>query len=109
MYRDCESININDCSMANNIEYCYCSEDLCNNRWLPNGDDEDDSFEEGSGMFSSSTTTTTTTTTVPTATVFITTQVPRQNVAHCLNAELHFVLISAVQYFIRQYYYSEYI
>lgn len=94
--------------MANNIEYCYCSEDLCNGKLVPNGDDEDDSFEGGSGMFSipTTTTTTTTTTTVPTATVSITTQVPRHSAAQRLNAKLNVVLITAVQYFIRQYYYS---
>lgn len=92
--------------MANNIKYCYCSEDLCNGKLVPNGDDEDDSLEDGSGMFSIPTTSTTTTTTVPTATVSITTQVPRQSIAHCLNAKLHIVFITTVQYFIRQYYYS---
>lgn len=30
--RTCDSLPMNDCQTANGIEYCYCTEDLCNKK-----------------------------------------------------------------------------
>ncbi|KAG4069685.1 hypothetical protein HA402_014708 [Bradysia odoriphaga] len=32
--RTCEQLAINDCQTANGVEYCYCTEDLCNKRLI---------------------------------------------------------------------------
>lgn len=96
-FRDCESLNINDCSRANNIEYCYCSHDLCNGRWIPNADDEDDGIEEGSGSSVAPSTT------VRTATISVTTV---SSVPRLLKGEVQImILVLAAQYLLSQYYY----
>ncbi|XP_066147774.1 uncharacterized protein [Euwallacea fornicatus] len=40
--RSCEQIPLNDCKVANSIEYCFCTKDLCNkiNTLDDEGDDE---------------------------------------------------------------------
>lgn len=49
MIRACEKYAIEDCKMANNVEYCYCAAELCN-KFLPAFiDDEDLTDNEGSG------------------------------------------------------------
>lgn len=32
--RTCDVLSLNDCQTANGVEYCYCADDLCNNRKL---------------------------------------------------------------------------
>ncbi|CAH0562039.1 unnamed protein product [Brassicogethes aeneus] len=47
--RTCEKLKLNDCQTANNVEYCYCTKDLCNgDKLLETTDDED--ILEGSGV-----------------------------------------------------------
>lgn len=49
--RECAVIRMNDCKVANNVKYCYCAKDLCNN---VNFDDDmemdDEDMAEGSGF-----------------------------------------------------------
>lgn len=49
MTRSCEKFAIEDCKMANNVEYCYCSAELCNKFHPTFIDDEDLIGNEGSG------------------------------------------------------------
>lgn len=49
--RACESHRLHDCKMANAVEYCFCTSDLCNgdkHKYIGPLDDED--FTEGSGL-----------------------------------------------------------
>ncbi|CAH1377589.1 hypothetical protein MTP99_018989 [Tenebrio molitor] len=46
--RSCEDRKLRDCQTANNIQYCYCYENLCNGKTISFTDDED-LTEEGSG------------------------------------------------------------
>lgn len=56
--KSCNKYYINDCKTANNVTYCFCTTELCNNATIPSPnpsptDDEDldQSLEEGSGLF----------------------------------------------------------
>lgn len=45
--RSCASWYLSDCKEANNVEFCYCTQDLCN-FLTPFGDNEEgDSLGEG--------------------------------------------------------------
>ncbi|KAF5276673.1 hypothetical protein FQA39_LY06477 [Lamprigera yunnana] len=53
----CEDIHLNDCQLANNIQYCYCNRNLCNGntsikKSVTNspGLNDDEDFTEGSGF-----------------------------------------------------------
>lgn len=48
--RSCENIQLDDCKTANNIEYCYCSRDLCNDVFVVNNVSDDEDLFEGSGV-----------------------------------------------------------
>ncbi|XP_066256111.1 uncharacterized protein [Euwallacea similis] len=51
--RSCEQIPLNDCKVANSIEYCFCTKDLCNKiNTLDDEEGDDEHLEdsaEGSG------------------------------------------------------------
>ncbi|EFA11277.2 uncharacterized protein LOC103314647 isoform X1 [Tribolium castaneum] len=47
--RSCEEIGIRDCKTANNVQYCFCSENLCNGKTI-NFTDDEDLNDEGSGV-----------------------------------------------------------
>ncbi|XP_050312058.1 uncharacterized protein LOC126747442 [Anthonomus grandis grandis] len=62
--RSCETIRLHDCKMANSVEFCYCTTDLCNSFNLdirPEDDEIDPVGEtlEGSGKEPEESTTTT--------------------------------------------------
>ncbi|XP_049822214.1 uncharacterized protein LOC126265293 [Aethina tumida] len=63
--RSCDPNKINDCQKANQVEYCYCSKDLCNgDQLLETTDDEDILEGSGSNKLSKEIVATTTVTTV---------------------------------------------
>ncbi|XP_050436483.1 uncharacterized protein LOC126843165 [Adelges cooleyi] len=54
----CNEYSIEDCKVANNIEYCFCANDKCNNATvgttvpiLSDDEDLDQAIEDGSGLF----------------------------------------------------------
>lgn len=101
MFRDCESHNLSVCSIANDIEYCYCPKELCNGRRLPSGDDDDDEDDniEGSGIFFPPSTS------IPAVTFSVTHQeIPIKSNA-CCYLKVQLVLLFLTQYFVCQYYY----
>ncbi|XP_045482088.1 uncharacterized protein LOC123686140 [Harmonia axyridis] len=65
--RTCEDGQLDDCQKANNVEYCYCTGDLCNGNTIQFAPSDDEDYIEGSGI--KTTTITPTTTIKPQVTV----------------------------------------
>lgn len=54
--KSCHEHSITDCKIANNVKYCFCADNLCNNATIlspiPTDDEDlDQSTDDGSGLF----------------------------------------------------------
>ncbi|XP_044764890.1 uncharacterized protein LOC123321393 [Coccinella septempunctata] len=80
--RTCEGVFLDDCQKANNIEYCYCTGDLCNGNTIQLTPSDDEDYIEGSGV-RTTTTISSTTTTISSTTTFK----PQVNVTKLANGQ----------------------
>ncbi|KAB0801004.1 hypothetical protein PPYR_05358 [Photinus pyralis] len=93
----CDDFHLNDCQLANGIEYCYCNTNLCNGNTSikksithnPSLNDDED-LSEGSGLFTSTNSqifSTSTSTPQPTTT-------PSQNTGGCIRSTYIFIIVA---------------